>query len=160
MTNSHDDLHKLVTQTEKDRTVTGSVTAVSAVSANFKNTEVNSGAIKTAIERVDDQEDSITYVCVPKATTDGDIIAAPGSGYRLKIHHIFVCNACENVTIFHIRDDTNNKFSFCLAAEGGAIAQNLKRPWDLTENKALTYDYISGASAVIYITIGYVTAAV
>lgn len=103
------------------------------------------------------QDDGITYTRVSKATTDGDIIAAPGANKKLRIHHIYVCNAGANVTIFHIEDDTTEKFSYCLAANGGLAAQNLKRPMDLTTNKPLHYDWVSGASAVIYITIGYET---
>lgn len=148
-------LKSQVTQLAKDRTVTGSVTAVQPTAANFKNTEVNSEAIKIAVERIDNQEDVVTYVGVIKETTDGDIIAAPGVGFKLKIHHIFVNNAGANTTIFGIGDGTGNIFNFCLAAEGGAIAQNFKRPVELDENKPLYYDYVSGAAAVIYITIGY-----
>ncbi len=116
--------------------------------------------IKTAVEKIDNQEDSIPYVHVQKQTTDGDVVAAPGAGYKLRVHHLYVNNEGANTTIFEIEDGTTPKFRFCLAANGGGYAQNLKRPWDLSENSAVHYDYISGASAVINITVGYETVSV
>jgi len=137
--------------------VTDAVTVIQSTAANLKNTEVNSGSIKTAVEKIDNQEDSINYVDVAKANTDGDIVAAPGAGYKLRIHHLFVNNWSGSLVFFHVLDGTGGtrKFSFALAASGGAVAQNFKRPMDLGENHALYYDYSAGTLANVYITVGY-----
>jgi len=123
------------------------------ISGTVTVTDISS--IKTAVEKIDNQEDSITYLYSPKTISDGDIVAAPGSGNFIRVHHLYVNNEGLNVTIFELEDGSTPKFRYCLAASGGAVAQNLKRPWDLTANTALRYDYKSGASAVISITVGY-----
>ncbi|RLI52175.1 MAG: hypothetical protein DRP09_18430 [Candidatus Thorarchaeota archaeon] len=106
---------------------------------------------------IHDESDAITYVTVQKTGTDGDIISAPGTGKKLRIHHIYVVNADDTDTAFKIRNGSGGSpyFAFYLAAYGGAIAQNLKRPWDLSENTALYYDYVTGTTPNTYITIGY-----
>jgi len=120
-------------------------------------TEDNSADIETAVQKIDNQEDEITYDDVNKLSTDGDIIAAPGVGHHLRIHHIFVMNGGANLTIFYIRNGSAGepKFAFGLAKEGGCVAQNFKRPWGLSTNTALYYDYNSGTSPNISITVGY-----
>lgn len=178
----HDDKCKIVTQADpigkvrtnpvyviltdgtSDLDITTSNKAITQVFGFYPDNtnQMPSGDVKARAIHVQSakQDDSIAYARVFKETTDGDIIAAPGEGYRLRIHHIYVANAGANFTIFHIEDGTTEKFTFPLAAEGGLAAQNLKRPWDLAENAALYYDWVSGASAAIYITIGYETIAV
>ena len=133
--------------------------ATQPISGTVTVTDMSS--VKTAVEKIDNQEDSITYVCVRAgADADADIIAAPGVGWFLRVHHIYVNNEGASVTIFEIEDAATLVWRYCLAANGGAVAQNLKRPWDLTENQALHYDWISGGLAAINITIGYETIAV
>jgi len=127
------------------------------ITENLTVTDISS--IKTAVEKIDNQEDSIRYVHVSKSVIDGDIIATPGVGFFLRIHHIYVNNEGANITTFELEDGTTAIWRYCLAAIGGAVAQNLKRPWDLTENRALHYDHIGGLMAAINITIGYETVA-
>jgi len=123
-------------------------------------TVLGMSGVKAALEKIDNQEDSITYIHVLMGIFDGDIISSPGAGFFLRIHHIYVNNEGANVTTFEIEDRVSAKWRFCLAASGGAVAQNLKRPWDLLENDALHYDYIGGLFAAINITIGYETISV
>jgi len=124
--------------------------------------DIRTAALKIvdAVEKIDNQEDSILYRYLQVSTLDADVIAAPGAGYFLRVHHMYVNNVGANVTTFDIEDGTTTKWRFCLAAIGGAVAQNLKRPWDLAENSPLHYDYGSGLLASISITIGYETIAV
>lgn len=131
--------------------------ATQPVSGTLTVTDVSD--IKTAVQKIDNQEDGVTYAHVQKANVDGDIVAAPGAGFFLRVHHIYTANEGANFTIFEIEDGTTVKWRIPLAAEGGVVAQNLKRPWDLTENAALHYDHTSGASALINITVGYETIA-
>jgi len=113
--------------------------------------------ILTVVEKIDNQEDAITYTTVNKTGTDGNIISAPGAGKHLRIHHIYVVNTDTTDTEFYVRNGSGSTpyFPFYLAAGGGAIAQNLKRPWDLSTNTALYYDHISGTTPDLFITIGY-----
>ncbi|RLI52661.1 MAG: hypothetical protein DRP09_17450, partial [Candidatus Thorarchaeota archaeon] len=84
------------------------------------STEETASDIKTAVEKIDNQEDSITYVTVQKTGTDGDIISAPGTGKKLRIHHIYVVNADDTDTAFKIRNGSGGSpyFAFYLAAYG------------------------------------------
>ena len=131
--------------------------ATQPVSGTVTVTDMSS--VKTAVEKIDNQEDSITYVHVVKGAVDGDIIAEPGAGFFLRIHHLFVNNAGSDWVIFDVEAGISPKFRFCLAGRGGAVAQNFKRPWDLAEREALHYDYIAagGLSIDIQITVGYET---
>lgn len=129
--------------------------ATQPVSGTVTVTDVS--AIKTAVEKIDNQEDSIPYVDVAKAGDDGYIIEPPGEGF-LRIHHLYVSNWSANLVFFHVREEEaggDSKFSFCLAASGGGFAQNLKRPLDLSEGKGLFYDFVSGTDPSVYITVGY-----
>lgn len=98
------------------------------------------------------------YIRVSKAAVDGDIIAAPPGGYRLRIHHLFVCNRGDGWAYFDIENGNIDTFGFCLAGRGGAVTQNLKRPWDLDEGRPLYYDYIMSEGPGppdLSITVGY-----
>jgi len=114
-------------------------------------------SIKDAVEKLDNQEDEIVYTGVAKSSTDGNIIAAPGAGHHLRIHHIYVVNGDSVDVEFKIRNGSGGSpyFAYYLAAAGGAVAQNLKRPWGLSTNTALYYDYVSGVTPDLFITIGY-----
>jgi len=124
-------------------------------SLTVDNADITS--IKTAVEKIDNQEDPITYYTVQKTGTDGTIVASPGAGHHLRIHHIYVVNCDTTDTEFYIRNGSAGTpyFPYYLAAYGGAVAQNLKRPWDLSTNTALYYDYISGTTPDCFITVGY-----
>jgi hypothetical protein len=124
----------------------------------LNNTEVNSASIVVAVEKIDNQEDGITYVRASKQAGDDVIIAAPGGGLYLRIHHLFVCNMGDGWACFNIGIRGTEEFGFCLAGRGGAVAQNLKRPWDLTENTPLYYAYLTSEGPGppdISITVGY-----
>lgn len=102
-------------------------------------------------------ENEITYVNKHKTGTDGNLIAAPGSGHHLRIHHLYVVNADTTDTEFYVRNGSGGLpyVAFYLAAYGGAVAQNLKRPWGLSANTALYYHHISGITPDIFFFIGY-----
>jgi hypothetical protein len=99
----------------------------------------------------------ITYVNYTCTAVDGNIIAAPGVGYKLRIHHIYCVNEDDTDLEFLLRNGTGGSpyFAFYLAFYGGAVAQNLRHPWDLSENTALRYDYTAGTTPDAFITIGY-----
>lgn len=121
--------------------------------------EENSAAIKTAVEIIDNQEDSITYLTYVCTTSDGVIVAAPAAGYFLRIHHLYAVNADDTDLEFNIQNGSAGTpyFPFYLAAFGGAVAQNLKRPWDLSQATALYYDYVAGTTPDGFIVVGYET---
>jgi len=106
-------------------------------------------------------QNGITYRYSGCGTDDAYFIKSPGAGNQLRIHHIYVNNAGSNNTEFEFVDSGASTHNVCwrfyVAAEGGAVAQNLKKPWDLTANCGLYYNWIEGASADMLITIGYET---
>lgn len=119
-------------------------------------TQNESGFI-TALQKIDNQEDAVTYVTVQKTGVDGNVVASPGAGHHLRIHHIYVVNADTSDTEFRVRNGAAGSpyFPYYLAAYGGAVAQNLKRPWRLTSNTALYYDHITGTTPDLFIVVGY-----
>lgn len=141
--------------------VTGTVTANAGTNLNTSALALESGGnlddIKTAVEKIDDKEDSITYVEVMKSTTDGDVIATPGAGHHLRVWFIETWNAGVNDTEFELQAGSGGDpiFRRYLAAAGGGAPTALPRPWDLPTNTSLYYDWIAGASADILLTIGY-----
>lgn len=132
----------------------------------------NLSAIKTAIELIDDDADDIRVAVqdkstaldvsneitsVAKSTTDGDIIAAAGSGVKIKIYHISVNNAGSNDTNFQILDGSGGTVirEYLLAKNGGTVETQFNPPIEGTANTALYYNWISGSSADINITVHY-----
>lgn len=128
-----------------------------ATSANQSTANAALAAIQAAVEKLDNQEDEVSDVTVSKSTTDGDIIATPGSGHHLRIHHIGVSNGGPNMVKFHIRKGSGGNIlrTFPLAPEGGIAEANFKRPVGLPANTALYYDWVSGASADVSISVHY-----
>jgi hypothetical protein len=117
----------------------------------------NVSSMRMSINKMDNQENSITYSSAVLANTDKTLVAAPGAGYKLRIHHIYAVNEDTTDHEFNVRNGSAGVpyFPFYLAAYGGAVAQNLKRPWDLTANTALYYDYVAGTTADSFLTFGY-----
>ncbi len=140
-----------------DTTGTTGLEIVQTTAADLNCTEASAASILTAVQKLDNCEDPVTYYTVQKTGTDGDIIATPGAGHHLRIHHIYVVNCDTTDTEFYIRNGSAGTpyFPYYLAAYGGAVAQNLKRPWDLSTNTALYYDFISGTTPDCFITVGY-----
>ena len=127
---------------------------LTAIKEATENSEDSLDNIETEIDKLDT---ILSYISTAQDTDDGNIIAAPGAGKALKIHHIFVNNHGANFTKFKILDGSGGDAirDYGLAAEGGLAAENLKRPIQLTANTALYYDYESGASADISIAVHY-----
>lgn len=97
-----------------------------------------------------------TYVCT---AVDGIIIAAPGAGLKTRIHHLYAVN-CDTTDLRYYIENGNGGtpyFAYYLSAYGGAVAQNLRHPWDLSEDTALYYNYVSGTTPDAYLIIGYET---
>lgn len=115
--------------------------------------------VETALQKIDNQEDSITYTNHTMTSSGANIINAPGAGKALRIHHIYCVNADNYDIEFKIRNGSGGTpyFPYFLASYGGAVAQNLKRPWELSENTALYYDYNTGTTPDGFIVIGYET---
>ena len=117
----------------------------------------NISSMRMSINKMDNQENSITYSSAVLANTDKTLVDAPGAGYSIRIHHLYAVNEDTTDHEFLVRNGSGGVpyFPFYLAAYGGAVAQNLKRPWDLSVNTALYYDYTAGTTADSFLTFGY-----
>jgi hypothetical protein len=120
------------------------------------------GLLKKIYDLLFSHATPVIYQWCNSADTSGDLIAAPGAGYYLRIHHIYVSNAADMAVMFDLQagDVGDRIFSFYLTNNGGTVAQNLKRPLDLPENTSLYYMYLSGDFPNVLITIGYEAVAV
>jgi hypothetical protein len=90
-----------------------------------------------------------------------ELIEAPGSGKRLRIHGICLSNkhtVSVDVALSEKTDGTNLKYRHVLAAEGGNVDLNLTDAcWDLSENTALQYYPQAAYSGGVLVSIGYTT---
>lgn len=77
---------------------------------------------------------------------DAAIVAAPGAGNHLSIHHLKGMNHGGEIR-FMIRDGAGGTVlgEYTLAASGGGFSEQLRRPINLSSNTALYYDYVSNA---------------
>lgn len=71
------------------------------------------------------------------ATTDTEVVAAPGAGLSLYIYQIFVTNGSPTFTRVDHRESTTVKFSGYAAPNGGGYVLNPAKPWKLAANTNL-----------------------
>jgi hypothetical protein len=90
-----------------------------------------------------------------------ELVSAPGSGKRLRIHGICLSNkhtVSVDVALSEKTDGTELKFRHVLAAEGGNVDLNLTDTcWDLSENTALQYYPQAAYSGGVLVSVGYTT---
>lgn len=91
------------------------------------------------------------------ASTSTNIISAPGAGNFLSVEHLSINNHGNDDTEFKIRNGSGGTVMrhLTVAHDGGWGEINLKRPLRLSTNTALYYEYISGTSPNISITVHY-----
>lgn len=130
MTNSHDDRHKLVTQTEKDRTVSGWITVTQPISwlLNADVTQVEKDRIVTGI--VTALKGKPAYTPVKKkgfyTTQQSDQpLWTPATGKKFVITDIIVSVGV--AMRVYLQDDASKMWEWMFAANGGAVI-NLETP--------------------------------
>jgi hypothetical protein len=102
---------------------------------------------------------AITYVtktCTNSGNTE--LVAAPGSGYKLRVHYFSYSNAHSSLADVGMRfgDTGDIKHRHALAAEGGNVNANLTDcNWEGGENEALNAYLAAAYSGGVYITVGY-----
>ena len=99
----------------------------------------------------------LSIVHVQKTTADGNIIAAPGSGKKLRIYYIGMNNEGTTVGVFEVQKGSTGDVIWrrCLCTGGGDVEIHLPCPVDLSENTSLYYDYISGTTPIINFSVQY-----
>lgn len=142
-------------------TLTGAVSG-SEFQADIVSSALPSGAATAANQSIiadylSGLTSPLTDTCATWSTSDGNIIAAPGSGDHIYVHHISVQNS----------DDTNDvKFQIRKGSAGArvrdwtltpyqAIEINLNHPIDIGDNVALYYDYEAGTTPDLQICVQY-----
>ena len=92
-------------------------------------------------------------------TASSNLIAAPGSGQYIKIYHMAGANHGSDDVTFKLRNGTSGQTfrKVTLVNDGGLWEVNLARPILLGANTALRYEYVSGSTVDISLTIGYET---
>jgi hypothetical protein len=104
---------------------------------------------------------AVTWTDSVPVTASGatELVAAPGSGRRLRIHGICLSNkhsVSVDVALSEKTDGTQLKFRHVLAADGGNVDLNLTDMcWDLSENTALQYYPQAAYSGGVLVSIGY-----
>jgi hypothetical protein len=107
---------------------------------------------------------AVTYVtktCTASGNTE--LVAAPGAGYKLRVHYFSYSNLHTTLADVGMRFGGTGdiKHRHALAAEGGNVNANLTDcNWEGSENEALNAYLAAGYSTGIYITVGYTTESV
>ena len=93
------------------------------------------------------------------ATTDTQIVAAPGAGVSVYITHLVVQNITTTATTVNVKQGTTTVLSFLLQTQGASqvIAFPERRDFKLTANTALNLQATT-ANAITY-SVGYFTGA-
>ena len=93
------------------------------------------------------------------ATTDTQIVAAPGAGVSVYITHLVVQNITTTATTVNVKQGTTTVLSFLLQTQGASqvIAFPQRRDFKLTANTALNLQATT-ANAITY-SVGYFTGA-
>lgn len=126
MTNSHEGRHKTVTQTEKDRTITGTA-AVTQIAKDRTITGIVTG---TLISKKGDTDyiPIIRFGKYSDAQTD-KVLWSPAGGKKFVVTDIIIsCNEACNVVLM---DDDVHMFELYFDAKGGCV-MNLQTPWKST----------------------------
>lgn len=71
------------------------------------------------------------------ATTDTELVAAPGAGVSLYVHSIQVSNGSPTFTRVDVRESTTVKWSMYATPNGGGFVWQPAKPWKLAANTNL-----------------------
>jgi hypothetical protein len=92
------------------------------------------------------------------ALTDANeqtLVAAPGSGQRIRVYFLTGSNGGASESRVDIKDGTTAKLSYHLASAGGGFVASLPSPhhWDLTVATALKVQ--QSAAVTSWVSVGY-----
>jgi hypothetical protein len=89
---------------------------------------------------------------VALTNTNEQTVRAAVTGRRLLVHGICGSNAGAALTTVTFKDGASGdaKYTFAMAANGGGFAIEFKKPWPLTDHRALAV--IQSASVESYVT--------
>jgi hypothetical protein len=85
------------------------------------------------------------------------LVAAPGTGYRLKVYALTGSNAGGSLSTVDIKDGSTIRFSYAMASSGGGFALPPGAAWLLAENSALNVQQSAAVNSyvsAIYTVVG------